>query len=206
MNSPKFFRKLHLIVPVCMIFAAALLAGCGSDSPTSTGNNNQQTWDDAAGWIGVFADQNGTDCGLQDSGTGTVTYYVVHGGSQGATAGEFKIETSGFTGVSMGHVSPFPAVLGNDPEMGISIAYGACYSGAIEVLSVTYATSGTTPACSSIKIVAHPNNGLNMVDCGNNLLTPRGLTSYVNTDGSCPCAAPVVVSQWDRVRNVMHQN
>jgi len=204
MNSPKSFRKLHLIVPFCLLLVVGIVAGCGDDSPTTPTNNNQQTWDEAAGWIGVFADQNGTDCSLQDSGPGTVTYYVVQVGSQGATASEFKIETSGFTGVYVGKTSPFPLIIGDDPMTGISIAYGACLTGPIHILSLTYTIDGSTPPCSWIRVVPHPVSGdIGTVDCNNDLLSARGLTSYINNDGSCPCSAPATVTTWDRVREVM---
>ena len=54
-----------------------------------------------------------------------------------------------------------------------------------------YFCQGTTPSCAIVRVVGHPDAtppGLLAVDCEQNLVLVDGGVSFINDDGTCPCA------------------
>lgn len=179
--------RLSPILVICLMLGVFM--GCGSDSdPVVVDPPVVEPELPSGGTFGVFADVNGHDCNLQDPGTGIVTYYIVHTGTEGATAAEFQIEFTGFTGTMLSASSPFPTTIG-DPMNGMSLAYGACMPGPAHVATVRFTSTSASPACASVTVVPHPISGqIGVVDCDGNLLVGTGKVSYFNNDGNCPCS------------------
>jgi hypothetical protein len=166
-----------------------IFMGCGNDSDPVVITPVEPALP-TGGTFGVYTDVGGTDCNLQDPGTGVVTYYIVHMGTEGATAAEFQVEFNGFTGTMLSASSPFQTVIG-DPMTGMSLAYGACLPGPALVATVRFTSTSASPACASVTVVPHPISGqIGVVDCDGRLLVGNGKTSYFNNDGSCPCSIP----------------
>jgi len=198
-------RHLYPVLFISMVFMLSIFTGCKEDvSPVQSNNNNPPEEEQLPplGTIGVYADQNGTDCNLQDSG-GLMTFYIVHKGMNGATAAQFKIETNNFNGTYLSMSSPFETVIG-DPMNGVSIGYGACLPGPAHIMTLNFQSTTPSPACASISIVPHPDfDGIYVVDCDINLHPAQGMVSYINNDGSCPCG-PVQSdgsSTWSKIRD-----
>lgn len=180
--------RLSPVLVICLMLGVFM--GCGSDSDPVDVNPPVEPDLPSGGTFGVFADVGGSDCNLQDPGSGIVTYYIVHMNTQGATAAEFQVEMNGFTGTMLSASSPFETVIGN-PMTGISLAYGACLPGPTVVATMRFTSTSASPACASVTVVPHPISGqIGVVDCDGNLLVGTGKTSYFNNDGSCPCSIP----------------
>lgn len=156
----RVFRIAHL---VCILPVLSLFLGCGgSDSPAAIEPPVEPPM--LGGSVGVYADADGTQPHLFDTG-GTVSFCVVHKVTDGATASAFKIEApTGWT--LLGAEAQFPVAIGN-VNNGIAIGYGECLSGTIHVMTVTYASPGTTVPGVTFKVSPHaqwPEN-IRVVNC-----------------------------------------
>jgi hypothetical protein len=157
-----------------------------------------------SGQIGVFADEYGSECNLVDDGSGLMTVYVVHVNTNGASASQFAAPMPGcMTGVTrMGETSPFLAI--GDSQTGVAIAYGACLTSPIHVLTIQYMGSGLSETCCPYPVIPHPqalSGEIEVTDCDNNLLTAGGDVSRVNSDGSCRCGTVQVEKcTWGRIK------
>ena len=161
------------------------------------------------GSIGLFADDLGTNCNISDTtpGTNFMHVYVVHVGTDGSTASQFKVEpTAGVAGTmnKVGHSSPFMPI--GDPLTGISIAYQNCRGGTFMILDITFMAFGTTAACEMFSIIPDPAATSGMVeitDCSNPILTlyfTRGGQARVNSDGSCDCNVATKQTSWGGIK------
>ncbi|NIO27686.1 MAG: hypothetical protein GTO29_03930 [Candidatus Latescibacteria bacterium] len=160
-------KAFRIICPVCILLVLSLFIACSSDNPASTRKPPEEPV--LAGSIGVYADEEGTDPNLVDTG-GTVVFYVVHDVANGATASAFKIETpAGW--VRIGAEVQFPLSIG-DIDDGIAIAYGTCLFDAVHVMTLTYQSPGNSPSGTLFKVLPHSvwPEGIQVVDCRNNLL------------------------------------
>jgi hypothetical protein len=156
-----------------------VFVGC-SDDDSTTVNPPSPPETNLAGSIGVYADVNGTDRDLVDSG-GTVTYYVIHKVTNGVGSSSFKIVApEGWTRI--GAVSEFDLNIG-DIDQGITIAYSQCLSDqAIHIMTLTYQSPGNSPAGTVFKVLPHDRlpNAIEVVDCDlNRLLDGIGEVSPV---------------------------
>jgi hypothetical protein len=136
-----------------------------------------------AGSIGVYADIEGTDRNLTDTG-GTVTLYVVHKVEDGGTASAFTIEApEGWALIS--EISPYPLTIGNITA-GISIAYGQCLSEAIHIMTLTYRSPGDSQPGSVFEVKPHPHwpDNITVVDC-----------DHAIVDDGVAISSPVVIPQ-----------
>ena len=161
-----------LLAVACVIFAA-------------TGASAQ------AGYIGIFSDPGGTDCGLVDAAPGLAIAYVVHVNTPGATASQFRVASGdGFDCIWLGDQSLFPIIIGNSID-GISIAYGSCLSSPIHILSINYFCSGLSATCSWLHICPDPlapTGFIEVVDCNQQKLIASGGVLWVNPDWiTCGC-------------------
>jgi hypothetical protein len=163
---------LHLF---CILLLIGFAAGCGDDEPVAPPVAPPQ----AAGTIGVYADADGSVQNLADI-DGVVTVYVVHKVEDGATASNFRIQApAGWTRLSA--ESEYPVAIG-DFDNGISIGYGACRSGAIHVATLTYRSTGDTPAGAMFRVLPHNQwpECIQVADCEFNVLeNGRGLESPI---------------------------
>jgi hypothetical protein len=199
-------HRLSPVLVICMVFMLGMFVGCGnSDNPVSTNPPEPQL--PTGGYFGVYADVGGTDCNLQDPGTGIVTYYIVHMGMQGATAAEFEVQFNGFTGTLVGATSPFQTAMIDPQEGSFTIAYGACLPSPAHVATLRFNSTSASPACASVSIVPHPISGrIGVVDCNQNYIDATGKTSYFNNDGTCPCSVPTIPgSDWTKIRTIFEE-
>lgn len=142
-----------------------------------------------AGGIGLYPAADYVGCEIFDTAPGTYPVYVVHKFTPGAKASQFKIEPGvGFNMVYTGETSPFTTVVGNS-QIGVCIDYGACLASDILVLTIEYFGMGTSPACSWLEVVPHPNKtNIEVLDCAGRVYASYGNVLHVNTDSSCPCS------------------
>jgi hypothetical protein len=200
-------RSLHRLSPVlviCTVFMLGMFAGCGSsDDPVVVTPPVVETPN--GGYFEVFADMGGADCNLQDPGTGTVSYYILHMGTEGATAAEFEVEFVGFSPV-VGMTSPFQTAIINQQAGTFTLAYGACMPSPVHVATLTFSGSRVAaPACASVRIVPDPISGrIGVVDCDQNYLEATSLVSHFNNDGNCPCAGmnSPASQDWPKIKNI----
>jgi hypothetical protein len=154
-----------------------------------------------AGSIGVFMDQAGTVCDLNNS-TGILFLQVVHVNSPGATACQFAVEFVGTPLTLYGATSPYNTI--GSPLYGIAIAYGMCQISPVHVLTMTL--GGISAPCDMVKIVADPSAdvpGIYVTDCATpvpNLLTGTGGSGFLNNDGGCPCNVPAEDTSWGQIK------
>jgi hypothetical protein len=176
----KFFRNMHFI---CFLIVLGLFLGCGSDNGVTV----QDTPDPPAppdppaivSTFGVYSTPGGEIPNLYDTG-GLVEVYVVHKAPEGAMAAEFRIQApAGW--VLVGTQSRYPTIIG-DVRQGISIGYGRCATGSINLLALTYQTPGNAMPGAEFEVLPHPNcpENIQVVGCGNNeLLVADGLATPV---------------------------
>ena len=166
--------------------------------------NAYPTGPGTGGTIGIYNDQQGTDCNLYDGSVGLTSYNVVHLTNFGVTACAYSApKPSCFTGIYLSDSNIFPVTIGNS-QTGVSIGYGSCRPGPIFVQMLMFYNSGTTPPCCLYPLLGLPTSGnVEVVDCANNLITGYGVTSVIKATGSCACGSVKVdESTWGRVKSL----
>lgn len=179
----KFFRNMQV---VCILVVLSVFLGCGSDNgvtvqdkPDNPNPPDPPILPVLGGTFGVYSTPNGESLNLYDTG-GMVAVYVVHNVPEGATASTFMIDApAGWTLV--GAKSQFATIIG-DVEDGISIAYGSCLTGSINLMALTYQTPGNATLGTEFEVMPHPYwpEHIQVVDCYNNIVDgARGLATPV---------------------------
>jgi hypothetical protein len=87
--------------------------------------------------------------------------------------------------VYLSDTSVFPIVVG-DSQTGVHIGFGVCVTSPIHVLTINLFAAGLTDSCCPYPPLPHPNapsGEIEFVDCNANLITGRGVPSYVTKDG-----------------------
>jgi hypothetical protein len=152
--------------------------------------------------VGIFQDEAGTDCALQDREIGICTFHVVHLGAVNRTGVEFQIQMGECsTLVLLGY--RFQGAFGLGVLIGgYSVAYGAPQTGDILVGSFDFVCQGLTPECCEVSIVPHAHTGqLVTADANYELHDIAGLISVINPNQSCMCGAvPAEPSTWGKVK------
>lgn len=116
---------------------------------------------DAASRIAMYGSDDLLQCWLETEGPGLVRVYVVHNFALLSNGVRFRIvPSSGFGMVYQNetiHVdgSNIIGYVGNSQD-GLEIQYAGCPSGHFLLATITYASDGTTPACSYLQFAAHP--------------------------------------------------
>lgn len=165
-----------------------------------------------SGYLGVFADDAGTDCTAPDLVSTLLTLYVVHKETPGSGAVQAAVEASNPGGfIFLGEAGPFPTVIGSfwihDDGQGGSTAYGSCLSAPIVAKQINLLTSGTNPSCTSLCVVPDPSSltgTIEVVDCNNNKLVGGGACMWVNPTAACDaCGAPTDVqpTTWGKIKS-----
>ena len=156
------------------------------------------------GYIGLYADEEGTQCNVTDAGTGEVNVYVVHKATTGAAASEWKIVADG--GFAMAYLGESWEVTAmGDTRSGATVSYGGCMSSPVLLCTVTYMSYGVSTSCSSLQVVPDPSSTsgtIEVVDCSSNRISASGGKLIVNPDGSCPCgqANSFRDTDWGRIK------
>jgi hypothetical protein len=162
----------------------------------------------SGGTIGIYADDSGTECNLPNVPSGLMTVYVFHTIPGGATASQFSAPKpacmTGAAWVYDTHV--FDVTLGSS-QTGVTVGYGACRSGPLHVLTITYAMSGPSESCCMYPVLPDPNvasGEIEIVDCGFNLMYATGANSIVNSTSTCICGLGDIVpnekTTWGHVK------
>ena len=167
---------------LCILLVLGMFVGCGDDDPVAVNQPDVEL--NEAGSIALYADADGRVSHLTDTG-GTITCHVIHKTTDGATAATFRIEDpAGWVRISA--TTEFPVSIGNVDD-GISIGYGRCMSGSIQVMTLTYRSPGDNQPGQTFKVLPHtewPDN-IQVVDCNNKLLEDGiGKESPVNPPSS----------------------
>lgn len=173
------------------------------------------------GTLGAYADTGGMNCNAVDTAPGLLSIYIVHTGTDGATAIEFSAPVPACGAGTASYLSwgtPHGSAVGNpvigDPTAippkapGASIAYGACRNTTLTnilVGTVSLFGSGLTPTCCYYEIGAHQISGfLRMTDCGTPFPALHDVTTVRNTINgnlTCPCGVtPTESSTWGGIK------
>ena len=147
------------------------------------------------GLIGLYTDIWGSQCDFEDRSYDILEVKVVHKFSPGMSGSQFKVQASpGFTGVYLGEeFSPqLTALFIGNTQTGIGIAYGACYSDNLHVITIRYIIYGTSEPLSYLEVVTHLGGappGLWATSCDHipQLLPAQGGRAYITNDGSAYC-------------------
>ena len=158
-----------------------------------------------AGSVGLFADPNGLNCNILDEQQGTLSIYVVHLNTLGATGLQFAAPMppcmTGATWVN--DVPNYPVTVGNS-QTGVSVGYGACLTAPIHVLTIEYLAAGLSEVCCQYPVIAAPgvpSGKIEVSDCNYNVVYAHGGTSVVNPDDTCECGSiKIHETTWGRVK------
>ena len=157
------------------------------------------------GAISLYTDVTNASCNLT-ADVGTIFVQVVHELHPGSTASQFMLQNDGHSMIYIADSSAFPLVIGNT-QTGVAVSYGGCLNGAITVTQAIYSGLGSSPACSSIRVVpdpAAPTGQIEGVDCASVKNFPNGSVLTIKSDGNCTCGiiVPVEETNWGRVKSL----
>lgn len=103
----------------------------------------------------IYSDAGLSDSTLTDGTPRTANFYVVHTATCGSTGIRFSVApTIGFTGVWIGETTSYGKL--GQSATDLSIGYGACLTGPIAILTMTYQLFGTSAACSALNAAPPP--------------------------------------------------
>lgn len=167
---------------------------------------------DATETIGVYEDNQGTNCHLSYDICGGCFVpehydYVIHSSSDGASGSRWKAELPACASANLQFSFDqtfFPGT--GDSQTGMEVDYGGCQTGSIVVNVITCFTQGFGPSCCMWPVTAHPDTPSGKVtatDCDGHLTYPVALEHPLNPDGSCPCGTvPVEHTTWGGVKSL----
>lgn len=149
----------------------------------------------AQGYIGLFSDPGYSSSNLYDNGVNLATIYVGQN-AEGFIASRWKLELDPRLDFTILGIEYHLAHAG-DLFSGVVFDYGSCMSGFVLIATVNALTSGTSPTCSWIDIVADPasrTGSVEVIDCDGYKLIVHCNDDYremmVNPDGSCMDGGP----------------
>jgi len=160
-------------------------------------------------WIGLYTDDPGySDCNLEDTAPGLCAVYMVQGGHSAISA-EFRIDNTNSGGILNTGINwnvPVAIIPSGETlfSAGASLGYGACLVSPVKLGTLNYFCQGTTPACSSLDVVAHAQTGeATIADCtlpSPVVIIATTLKLTINGDVSCPCGVPVETTSWGQIK------
>jgi len=156
--------------------------------------------------VGVFADQAGTDCGLQDRVIGACSFYVVHVNAVDRTGVEFWPQLPGCADwIYIGVRSTMPVYTGRI-DYGFSVAYGQPLSGNIHVMTLDFFCQGLSSICCEMPMAPHLYTGkLVAADASHALHDIVGQPSVINPDHTCACNAVTAErTTWGKIKALYH--
>ena len=163
------------------------------------------------GAIGIYADEAGVNCAIDDSTPGVLTFHVVQ--TNLATAGGIEFSAplpSCLTGVTwVGDIRYFPVTIG-DSQSGVAVGYPGCLSSPVHVLSIVAVTQGTSLTCCPYRVLPSPAAASGLIDATdclpgvNGLLSATSTTAIVNPDGQCSCMLTVRSEEttWGKLKSL----
>ena len=160
-----------------------------------------------AGSIGIFSDNQGTDCNLWDNAVAPCDYYVVSVFHGGQTAAEFAAPVPSCLASMYLADGAIWAVNIGDSQVGISIGIGSCQAPPTHLLTLKFFCQMLTPpgACCYYPVIPHPASASGLiegVDCNFTATFPTGGLGIVNPDGSCQCDIPNQDTTWGQVKSL----
>ena len=164
-----------------------------------------------AGGIGLYPDAAYMSCDYTDDTAALVPIYVVHKYTPGATAAQFMVVPGGgFNCTYTGEYTSMPTSIGTT-QTGISVAYGACLSSDILLVTINYFCQGISPTCSYLEVVPDPGaptGTIEVVDCTYQKHTALGGSVAFNADETCMCLLDypfaTKATSWGRVKVLYH--
>jgi hypothetical protein len=146
--------------------------------------------------IEIFSDEALTQKTLADTQPRLVDIYLVHT-TYGSTGCSLRIAASaGFTGVWVSESSSW-LTLGTT-QTGFDFTYAMCLAGSATIVKVTYQLFGTSAACSSLRVAAHPR----VVFGGDNPICDHCFGEYPLPGGTLPvnCTVGTESTTWGKVK------
>ena len=158
----------------------------------------------AAGSIGVFSDEAGTNCNLVDA-AGYAYVYLWHVNTTGALASEFKlIRPAGWAYQFGSRDLDFLQIGFPDADDGVAYSYITCQTGSFWLETLIYSADGSSPVCSNTVYITNvpSKTNIEVINCSDVRLNATGGALVVNGDGSCPCNVPVEETTWGKVKSL----
>ena len=171
-------RAFRFAFYACIMLSLAVFVACSDDDPAAPPPDPGPE-PATGGTIGVYADVQGTDMNIIDTG-GLVQVYVIHKTGGESTASQFKIVApAGWTEIGAYHQMDLHI---GTFYRGIAYSYGECLEGTIHLATVTYQSPGNTNG-EVFQIDGADRWGvIRVVDCDENVYTDgEGLSSPVST-------------------------
>jgi len=141
------------------------------------------------GFVGVFADNQGTNCNLAVA-PGLFLVYVVHVFTAGSTAVQYSApKPACLTATYLSDTNMFAVTIGHS-QTGVAVGYGSCRIGTIHVQTLAYFVAGGTAQCCEYPVLPDPNvasGHIETVNCAYNLVYAMGITGIVNPNPTCVC-------------------
>jgi len=126
----------------------------------------------------------------------------------GSTACQYSApKPTCMTAMYLSDTNPFPVTVGNS-QTGVSVGYGTCRVGPIHVQTISFFTSGTTPACCRYRVLPDPNlasGQVETVDCAFQPGIATGGQGFVNSNPTCNCNVPVEDTTWGGVKALYNE-
>lgn len=142
-----------------------------------------------AGGICLYSDASGSTCSFNDTAPGIIEFYVIHTDAPGATACQFAapVPSCMIGAAYLADSYAFPVAIGNS-QTGVSIAYGACLSSPIHVMTINVFGNGlTSPDCAYPVAPDPTQTHVIAVDCTPAGLVAAGGTAFINSSLPCDC-------------------
>ena len=160
-----------------------------------------------AGSIGIFSDNQGTDCNLWDNTPGLCAYHIVFVYHGGVTGAQFAAPVpTCLLAMYMSDATVWSVNIGNS-QTGISIGTGSCVAAPTHLLSLNFFCQSLTPAgaCCYYPVLPHPaaaSGVVEGVDCAFAPTFPTAGVGVVNNDGICLCDVPNQDTTWGQVKSL----
>ena len=168
----------------------------------------------AQGLLSLYLEDTFSSSDLEDD-TGTVTVYVVHNLTPGATGMAYRIDNCNTTLTWLGDTNHQNAI--GDSQVGVELEY-PCSPGPILLQTVTYWGTSDSPGNGALLARPHPNSTTGDIegrDCEQNVGTVLGgcICVKCSPQYTCelaippwtapPCGAlPVEESSWGRIKSL----
>ena len=154
------------------------------------------------GSIGIFADNQGTNCNLPFA-AGIQNYYFVHVNAVGASGSQWAAPApTCLSAVRLADLAVFAVNLGNTTA-GITIGYGICKVGTFHIMTALYQVLAPASACCRWSVVADPSlssGKIEIPDCLFNLTYGTGGQGILNSNPTCNCNVPTEDTTWGQVK------
>jgi hypothetical protein len=158
------------------------------------------------GHIGIFADEAGTDCDVQDLAYVVATFYVLHYNATSANTSQFAVTWDASITATPLSQSPNPAYLTLGTfTTGITITYVGCKTSfPLTLGTLTFFGQGTTPGCARVRVIPDPfleSGKVEVVDCSAIVHTvDNSLDAFFSTSGDCGCSVATEETNWSRIK------